>query len=217
MSGCVLPSNLQQISIEPTSVVLDHSQCDWDSAYKVLDICCGAGYMGEGAKLAGLKVVAGCDFNKNFTEKYHELTGLPVVLGDVSSTATLAKLWEISTGNHGIAAGVSCQPYSLLGDRKSSDDKRSSSLTGTLEAIHFLRAPWAVLECVEPVSSDDFVQGEISKFCKLTGYTNHQTVLHLHSVWPSRRSRWWCILLSPAFAMRQLHPFPPIASVARIN
>ena len=44
--------------------------------------------------------------------------------------------------------GFSCQPFSSLGDRKSSEDARSSCLTKILSAAFYLRIHILVLECV---------------------------------------------------------------------
>lgn len=97
------------------------------------------GFLGVGIKAAGLEPVAGCDVNAVFADKYEAHQGLPTVVGDVTSTETVAKLWRKCPHKVGIAAGVSCQPYSRLGDRRSGPDIRSTSLTGTLELIHWLQ------------------------------------------------------------------------------
>eukprot|EP00438_Fugacium_kawagutii_P025942 Skav207667 [mRNA] locus=scaffold1857:195285:199649:+ [translate_table: standard] len=198
-------------------MVLSHTTCEWDNIHSVIEMCCGAGYMGVGARVAGLRPVLGCDQNPKWTQAYQDEFDLPVVTGDVCSVVTISEVWSLAPSHTGIIAGVSCQPYSSLGDRRGGDDVRSTSLTGVLEAIHWLQAPYAVIECVKNAGEDPFFLHEVKEFCRQTKFTCHEIILDLHDIWPSRRTRWWGVLVSPALHMSELKQFPSHAGVQKIS
>ena len=74
-----------------------------------------------------------------------------------------------------------------------------------------------VLECVPPALGDTFVQSEIQRFVQFTGFQVSQTILHLDHVWPSKRSRWWCVLSAPEFGALQLDPFPHLDELPKVS
>ena len=57
-----------------------------------------------------------------------------------------------------LAAGVSCQPYSQLGDAKGGLDDRARSLPFVLRAATLLQSSAVVLECVCQAASDAWVR-----------------------------------------------------------
>ena len=61
---------------------------------------------------------------------------------------------------------------------------------------------------MEPAGSHGFVRWHIDQFCLRTGFHKSETILHLHEVWPCKRSRWWCILTAPLVGQVDLRPFP---------
>eukprot|EP00438_Fugacium_kawagutii_P015341 Skav202559 [mRNA] locus=scaffold2177:27236:31978:+ [translate_table: standard] len=205
-----------RIVVDADSFVLTHSTCDWSSMYSVIELCCGSGYLGIGARVAGFKTVLGCDSNKKFTDHFQQMHNLPTVTGNVCDASVISEIWSKISSPCGIAAGISCQPYSYLGDQRSGSDERSQSLPGVLKATHYLRAPYALLECVEPANQDTYVQEQIASFCAQTGYTAHQVILKLQDVWPCRRGRWWCLLLSPALGTMTLTDFPQHTGLQKI-
>ena len=107
-----------------------------------------------------------------------------------------------------VVAGFSCQPWSKLGDGKRFDDARSSSLLFVLRYAFFSRAHSLMLECVQEAGKDVEVQKVLQEFCKITGFKMKTVNLHLESFWPSKRGRWWCMLVNPAFPMDDLRPLP---------
>lgn len=60
-----------------------------------------------------------------------------------------------------MTGGFSCQPFSALGDCKSSSDPRSMCLTKLLYAAFYLQTQVLILECVSPAAQDQFVKSEI--------------------------------------------------------
>eukprot|EP00438_Fugacium_kawagutii_P011098 Skav204215 [mRNA] locus=scaffold1606:183973:185340:- [translate_table: standard] len=209
--------SIRQVVVDQQSMVLAHSTCEWDDLHSVVELCCGAGYMGVGAKAAGLRPILGVDQNPKFSASYEQTHGVPSITGDVCKVATISEIWSKVPSHTGILAGVSCQPYSYLGDMRGGADSRSASLTGVLEAIYWLQAPYGIIECVKPAGDDPFFVGEISDFCRLTKFTCHQFDLDLQDVWPSKRSRWWGILVSPALTMPRPQAFPSHCGLQKIS
>ena len=128
-------------------------------------------------------------------------------MGDINDVSTVIALWDASPGDCVFTSGFSCQPYSLLGDRRGGSDPRSKALTGSLKAAYLHQASAIVLECVQPAASDPFVQGTLKAFQQATGFHCAQTVLELHQVWCARRTRWWALLTSPEVGPVQLDPW----------
>ena len=131
------------------------------------------------------------------------------MVGDVSSDHVVEALWESSPGEAVLASGFACQPYSKLGDRRSSRDPRSATLTGSLRAAYLLQSSAVILECVPTALEDSFVQASLQQFAAVTGFSIQQSVLHLHEVWTARRSRWWALLTAPQLGRTDLGPWKP--------
>eukprot|EP00438_Fugacium_kawagutii_P012446 Skav232874 [mRNA] locus=scaffold1432:8789:11416:- [translate_table: standard] len=206
-----------KLVVDGDTFLLTHATCDWNSIFSAIEMCSGSGYMGIGARVSGFKTLLGCDYNEKFTAHYAKLQSIPTVTGNICDHHIISEIWSKIPFPCGILAGVSCQPYSTLGDKGSGDDQRSASLPGVLQAIHWLRAPWGLLECVEPAQQDVYVQDQISSFCEQTGYKAHQVILKLQDVWPARRGRWWCLLLSPALGSINPSTFPLHAGITKIS
>ena len=174
----------------------------------VKETCCGIGALGRGLTFLGYKVVAQNDVQLVTVKEAAKLSGATPVHGDVSSLSTVRKLWEVQPGDCTLAAGVACQPYSRLGDRKSSQDDRSSSLPGTLRAAYLMQSSCIILECVPQVLEDVWFQDVLRIFSKVTGHVASQTVLSLRQVWTAKRERWWCVLACQEIAP-SLVPWKP--------
>ena len=164
----------------------------------MLELCSGLGALGQGAVAAGFQVLAACDFRQKMCELYQKNSSAKVVEGHICTFETLLQLAEVFPASGMIASGISCQPYSYLGDGRSGMDPRSSSLPATLSIAYLLRAMVVVIECVGPAQNDPFVNHHINNFCSKTKFHRSDCLLELQDVWPSRRGRWWCILFAPA-------------------
>ena len=178
--------------------IISHDTCSWQGARTILELCSGLGALGQGAVAAGFKVMAACDFRPKMCRLYTKHSEAAVVTGDICKLETLLELAKVFPVSGVIAAGISCQPYSWLGDCRGGQDPRSSTLPSTLSIAYYLRAMVIVLECVGPAQTDPFVNHHINNFCSKTRFIRSDCLLELHELWPSRRSRWWCILSAPA-------------------
>ena len=118
-----------------------------------------------------------------------------------------------------LLAGFPCQPLSRQGSQLRSEDSRSLTLPAILRAAALLRSSCVLLECVTEALTDPSTQAYIREFCALYGYSLDQACLHLHTVWPSKRSRWFAVCVaealkpSPFGALPVLKPLPAIRDV----
>ena len=193
---------------ENDSMVWGHPQCTWDDVLQVTELCAGMGGMSQGAKAANFVPVVACELRPRMADLYQKHCGAKVVVGDITKLSVLQSIYNSHPRTTTMAAGISCQPYSVLGDGKSGDDPRAQTLPATLAAAHFLRSMAIILECVEPAGSDAFVRWHVDQFCIRTGFHKSEQILHLNEVWPCKRSRWWCILTAPLVGQVDLRPFP---------
>eukprot|EP00435_Cladocopium_sp_Y103_P047772 s870_g14.t1 len=138
-----------------------------------------------------------------------ENTGKRVVAGDISDPATRAKLARVSEGL--LMGGISCQPWSVLGDQRALQDERSRSLPGALKMVHLMQVPLTVLECTPFVRDSPDAQALFTRFAAETGMVVHQHVLSLHTFWPSRRQRWWATISHKALGIQPIPDIPPLA------
>ena len=111
----------------------------------------------------------------------------------------------------------SCQPYSRLGDGRSSADARSSCLTKTLPTAFYLQAKAIILECVFPAGSDEFVKPELNQFIQTTGYHCSQIDLRLDHVWPCRSHRCWWLLTAPIIGEVHLSAWPCFTNLTQVR
>ena len=161
------------------SHVLHHDACSWNSIRDLVEVCSGLGGLGQGLLSVGFRPVVACDQNPLMTSLYSSQSPAATVVGDVTHLSTVAKIWELHPKSSTIAAGVSYQPYSALGDQGSGRDPRSMSLPATLACAHFLRAVVLIIECVSPAQRDTFVRMHLDRFCRLTGFHCTEEVLRL--------------------------------------
>ena len=175
----------------------------------VKEACCGIGALGRGLIFLGYSVVAQNDIQEVTVNEATKLSGAAPVQGDISSLRTVIDLWDAQPGDCTLAAGVACQPYSRLGDRRSFRDERASTLPGTLRAGYLMQSSCTILECVPQVLDDPWVQQVMQNYSSVTGQVFSQTVLSLQKVWAAKRERWWCVVAIPDIAPSSLLAWKP--------
>ena len=178
------------------------------NALKVIETCAGIGCLGSGLSQVGFEIVLKHDINHILLHLAEKVNPGPTLQGDVCTNECIHGICQQVPFSCSVAAGVSCQPHSKLGDRRGSADPRSATLPMTLRMSFLTRQILIILECVEEVSKSDWAQQVLKTFCTLTGYRMSQGVLHLNHVWVSKRSRWWCILSHPAIGRIHWETFP---------
>lgn len=183
----------------------------FQSLRQVVEVCSGAGFMGFGFEHCGFEISLRCDHAQTMLDLASHLHKAPVALGDVCTDSLLHPICQSQAGT--IASGIACQPYSKLGDQKHDHDSRSLTLPGVLRLGFLGRFGAIVLECVATASTCPWFQSVLKRFTEITGYRISQGVLNLQTIWPSRRSRWWCILTHPSIGCIPWQPMPTVTTV----
>ena len=197
-----------RITTDATSYILHHSGCTFPDLWNVSEICSGIGAMSDGISSAG-------GFIKNKNELRPPLVAFQrqqgfsqMVEGNIGDTTVLAEFLGAHPHSTMLVAGFNCQPWSKLGDQRQLDDPRSMSLIFALRTAFYCRSHAVMLECVSEVGTDAQVMQIIEQWCRITGFQMSTTQLKLEDFWPSRRSRWWCLLTNPSTPPIHLLPLP---------
>ena len=197
--------------------VLNWDQPTWKGLHSLVELCSGMGALGAGAAACGFTPTVAVDHNPKLLNLYAAHSPAVLIHGCIGDNLTIAEIATKMPYPGTMSSGFSCQPFSNLGDQKSSCDPRSLALPQTLRAAWLLRAQILVLECVRPAASDRFVQGEIEAFCQATGFRCSQVQLQLDEVWVSSRPRWWCVLSAPWIGLVDLRGFPNLTEVQTVS
>lgn len=186
---------------------------------QVVELCSGMGCLGYGLAQAGFEVCLRNDCNVHMLKLAQLVSDKPVLLGNLADDTILGQACRMAPNAGVLASGISCQPYSKLGDQGAQKDPRSATLPGTLRFGFLGRYAIILMECVQEAKECSYVQTTIARFAAATGYRISQGELHLQAVWPTRRSRWWCILSHPMLGEIPWNPFPqvkPLPLVAHV-
>eukprot|EP00435_Cladocopium_sp_Y103_P059290 s5_g21.t1 len=162
--------NQQWLTRSAETVVMLHHPKDLTQGLKVTEVCAGIDAISEGYRACGVETVSCNEINPVFAQ-WMQKEGKQVIEGDVCDPAVIAALSTV-IGNV-LSGGVSCQPWSYLGDQQQLSDNRSRSLPGTLKAIHLLQVPLALLECTPAVLHAAEAQDMLKSFAALTGMVIH--------------------------------------------
>eukprot|EP00435_Cladocopium_sp_Y103_P057264 s169_g19.t1 len=177
----------------------------------VAELCSGIGCLGVGLEECGFQVKVRSDWNESMMDLSQKIHSTPTLLGDVTTDSLLANLSEQYPDVGGLAAGVSCQPYSRLGDQKQDQDIRAQTFPAMLRMTFLGQYGFTVLECVKEAGECAWIQRLLKQFSAETGYHVSQETYHLQHVWPTRRSRWWCVLSHPSIGPIRLQPCPEVS------
>lgn len=190
------------------SQVFPHVIANLDDLFTVTEVCSGIGVMSAGLISSGATIPAKNELRQTLID-FQSRQGIEgLIQGDIGDKQVVSAFFHQHPRPSMIAAGFSCQPWSRLGDQRGFQDFRSSSLCHTLRTAYFCRAHALLLECVVEAGADKPVKSVIQSFCRSTGFHMHAGELHLEQFWPSRRNRWWCLILSPAVQPFEIRPLP---------
>ena len=178
------------------------------SAYlRVKEVCAGLGGISLGAERAGCCSLAHLDCSPLAVEALR-LNGSTVVQGFLQDRGSCQAL----------AAGVPCQPYSVLGLGLGLSDGRGQTLFAVFRAAWLLQSSGLILECVTEIQRHDDMMQALAGFAARMGWQQSQVCLELGEQWGSRRHRWWCVMLlaCPAFELLPWRRGPQYSSVQAI-
>lgn len=207
-----------RISVDKATI-LAHQVSQLGDLTNVIELCAGAGYLGEGLVSAGYRIKVANELrpkNCALYEKWHDADSTKVICGDIADRSVLKQIHDAHEHPAMITFGFNCQPWSLLGDKGQLNDERSQCLVHCLRAAYWLRAHTVVMECVPMAGKDPNVKKVIQSFSAATGLWGSEVVLQLGDIMPSKRERWWCVLHSPAgppFKLQELPKLPTIPTL----
>ncbi len=195
----------------PDTSILAHETRCIENVKNVVELCSGIGAVSKGYQRCGGKTICFCDHNERYCNWIRKRMDTPVVCGDISNDETVAEIAKHCKGaTHSLSSGVSCQPFSTLGDQKHQADQRSISLPATLKTAVLLQSSMVFIECTRTAGDSDWVKGLLDQFCKATGFRMAQRTLNLHKSWPTKRTRWWCVLSHPSLPAPRIDDLPEV-------
>ena len=183
-----------------------HTAVPWS----VIEACSGIGAVDVGYQFCGIQPSCYIEQNPKYCEWLQAHGNDNVIQGDITDEQVVQKVALQVRGKHVLSAGVSCQPFSKLGDMRAQADDRSRSFTGALQLGHCLQSMIIILECTPYVKECEWAQAKLQLFASQTGYTICQNVLHLNKMWPAFRSRWWTILAHPSLGNFHIPDLPEL-------
>ena len=189
------------------TMILEHPAIDVAKFSESTEICTGIGAVTTGYEKCGVSTTSFNEQNQVFADWLRK-RGKHVIEGDISDPKVVAKLAETCGGI--LSGGISCQPWSVLGDQRAFQDERSRSLPGALRAIHLLQIPLAILECTPTISDSEEAQHMLRMFSKHTGKVLQQKALSLHTFWPCRRQRLWATISHPSLNVQPIPDIPAL-------
>ena len=144
-------------------------------------------------------------------DAYARIFSSPCICADIGCVSTVRSMHSLQHDKQCQAlmfAGFPCQPLSQQGTQLRSADPRSKTLHSVLTAAALLRVSCLILECVPEALTDPGTQEALASFCHQFGYLLSQTVLHLHTLWPSKRTRWFAVCSLESLGLCQIPGLP---------
>ena len=206
----------QIVTMEETKV-WSHSTPRHEDLQVAIETCAGVGALGEGLEANGFRVALRNELRPRLCQLMNQQGFHNTIEGDVGQPTTIEAIVRQHPTSAMWTAGFPCQPWSWLGDKQGSKDQRASTLKSILVACYFCRAHTILLECVVGASQDKEIMDIIREWKTLTGFKSSDCTLELHHIWPSKRSRWWCLLTFPGAPDIQLEPFPVLPKPPVVN
>ena len=200
------------LKVDELARILYHREKDLSHIFQLIETCSGMGALGQGASHAGWKTMVLNDVMQSFTDHLQKFGTTQVVNGDICKLSTVAAIHDQAPHASSMAFGFSCQPFSRLGDRREGQDARSMSLPFGLYASFLLQLDLVVTECVPEASQSPFVLKCMQQYMQVTNSDRSEALLELNDVWPSRRRRWWSVILKSFMGRVQIPPFPKLAT-----
>ena len=219
--GCFLVLEAKVVEVSPilvcevgeASVITAVPVCNSNHLDAVVELCSGMGVFSSMATLGSLRVRLGIDHNPKWQELFCKLhPDADFVACEVGDIKAVKSMIERGLFHPVVIAGISCQPHSRLGDQQGMKDIRSRSLPDVLRTMWYVQCPLGILECVPEIWQNAEAQQILREFCEATGYQLTQQVLHLSDFMPTRRSRWFAVLASPAMGFLSIPPLPKAMS-----
>ena len=203
-----------QLTVDDRTVLVPVPLCDRAALQRVTDLCCGMGGFSSTAGRLGFRVCAGVDQNGLWKKLFATIhADAQFHAGDLTDPFVLQELLRQGLFHGVVCAGISCQPHSVLGDRRGMLDPRAQSLPKALVVAWILQAAVLILECTPEILRDANAQEIIRQFAIDTGFRVSQTIMKLGNVWCTRRDRWIAVLTAPIVQPCELLDLPAVTQI----
>ena len=183
----------------------------------VVELCAGAGGMGVGAEFLGGKVKASVDFNTLSVEHLTTNSRGTVLQLDLTNPVHFKTIHQACDCIGTVTMGFPCQPHSTQGNQLGMTDPRSDVFWSGLSLIFQLQPQAVILECVPAAGSQPAIQDGLSRLAQVMEWDLLTTQLDLQDRWPSRRHRWWALLLPRDWHVLGLQAWPPAATFSAVG
>lgn len=137
--------------------VLTVPALDFSGLSRVVEGCAGIGAVDQGYEACGAQVILQIDNNRAFADWLTAKGVSPVIKGNVADMETVQEALRQIQASHLLSGGFSCQPFSVLGDRRGEHDRRSESLPGLLRLAYHLGSLAVILECTPEAGNNEWV------------------------------------------------------------
>eukprot|EP00438_Fugacium_kawagutii_P028074 Skav223923 [mRNA] locus=scaffold2593:344072:357285:+ [translate_table: standard] len=179
------------------------------------DTCCGLGGFSTACEALGIKVISAVDLSALAVESYQLNHSSSVWQADVANMESRYRMHSLQLQDSCqalVTAGFPCQPYSRQGQGLGLLDSRSRALPDLLITSHLLQSVGLLLECVPEAGQDTDTQTLLESYAQQRGMKIVQTVLHLHTVWPARRTRWFALIVPHDMPLHVLQGLPCLST-----
>jgi hypothetical protein len=204
------------IKAGPDTRTFPRQVAEMKGLYNVIDACSGIGAVTQGFTACGAQIVCHIESNKAFHQWQETRSQSTCIRGCVNDPNTVYEVSKHVQESHVLTAGISCQPFSGLGDGGQGQDPRSASFTGVMMMGFFLGSLAIILECTKEANQSEWIQQQLQRFAVQTGCTVRQSILRLHETWPAQRTRWWAIIAHPALSVQSIPPMPSMRFVPSV-
>eukprot|EP00435_Cladocopium_sp_Y103_P032649 s829_g8.t1 len=182
------------------------------------EVTSGIGGIGMAGTFLGMRCLGMLDINSMVCETLEANGHFGVIKGDVLSAQDRYCLHQLHDGHRGwVFSGFPCQPLSSQGDQRGEHDSRTEVFKSMVKLAWEQQAGGLLLECVPAALHAPHVQRELRKLCWSLGMELHQRVLHLNAVWPSRRSRWWAMLVPVTYQLSDISNMPSVTPSPQVQ
>ena len=196
--------------IDKKAELLIHPTEDQARMTELVETCSGLGGIACGASYAGWTLHAQNDLNANFVKLQQQSSPVPIIEGDIDNMHTIIALHKAYPRAGTIAFGFACQPYSSAGDKREGLDPRALSLPYSLYAAHLLQKDIVVCECVPGAATSTYVLACLDYHMEMTSSDRSEVLLELADMWPSKRRRWWTVIVKQYIGKVPLQPLPKL-------
>ena len=152
----------------------------------------------------GAQIVSAVDNSSLAAEVFRLNHTCPMIESSICDPSTVHQMFDfqsIKGVQPMLTAGFPCQPLSRQGHQLRETDVRSAVLPGILDAAFLLSSSGLFLECVPEALTDPFTQKLLHDFAGMTNSKIVQRVVPLHTFWPSRRTRWFALIIPSSFGV----------------